>query len=109
MKVKKQKKHRKIVTFYTSCFGFRKPFKVLCDGTFVHHLLSHKITPADDAIANILNSNVKLFTTRSVFFFSDFYILEMIKFLASVSLPKSILYEYVLSPHVCVYIFKNFN
>ncbi|KAK4285053.1 hypothetical protein QN277_001799 [Acacia crassicarpa] len=66
MKVKKQKKHRKIITFYTSCFGFRKPFKVLCDGNFIHHLLQNKITPADKSLANILNSDVLLFTTRCV-------------------------------------------
>ncbi|XP_027330059.1 rRNA-processing protein UTP23 homolog isoform X2 [Abrus precatorius] len=66
MKVKKQKRHRKILTFYTACFGFRKPFKVLCDGTFVNHLLVNRITPADTALANILSANVKLYTTRCV-------------------------------------------
>ncbi|TKY57045.1 rRNA-processing protein UTP23-like [Spatholobus suberectus] len=66
MKVKKQKRHRKILTFYTACFGFRKPFKVLCDGTFVHHLLVNRLTPADTALGNILSATVKLFTTRCV-------------------------------------------
>ncbi|KAK7385849.1 hypothetical protein VNO78_31765 [Psophocarpus tetragonolobus] len=66
MKVKKQKRHRKILTFYTACFGFRKPFKVLCDGTFVHHLLVNRITPADTAIGHILSAGVKLYTTRCV-------------------------------------------
>ncbi|KAJ1386395.1 rRNA-processing protein Fcf1/Utp23 [Sesbania bispinosa] len=66
MKVKKQKRHRKILTFYTACFGFRKPFKVLCDGTFVHHLLTNRITPADKALSNVLSANVKLYTTRCV-------------------------------------------
>lgn len=64
MRVKKQKRHRKIVRFYTACYGFRPPFKVLCDGTFVHHLLVNGITPADDALSNLLGSPVKLFTTR---------------------------------------------
>lgn len=64
--MKKQKRHRKILTFYTACFGFRKPFKVLCDGTFVHHLLANRITPADTAIANVLSATVKLYTTRCV-------------------------------------------
>ncbi|RDX67915.1 rRNA-processing protein UTP23-like protein, partial [Mucuna pruriens] len=64
--VKKQKRHRKILTFYTACFGFRKPFKVLCDGTFVHHLLANRITPADKALGNILSATVKLYTTRCV-------------------------------------------
>ncbi|KAL2316968.1 hypothetical protein Fmac_030844 [Flemingia macrophylla] len=66
MKVKKQKRHRKILTFYTACFGFRKPFKVLCDGTFVNHLLVNRITPADTALGNILSATVKLYTTRCV-------------------------------------------
>ncbi|XP_014498506.1 rRNA-processing protein UTP23 homolog isoform X1 [Vigna radiata var. radiata] len=66
MKVKKQKRHRKTLTFYTTCFGFRKPFKVLCDGTFVHHLLVNRITPADIALGNILSASVKLYTTRCV-------------------------------------------
>lgn len=50
--------------FYTACFGFREPFKILCDGTFVHHLLVNRITPADTALTNILGATVKLFTTR---------------------------------------------
>ncbi|KAF3452817.1 hypothetical protein FNV43_RR03250 [Rhamnella rubrinervis] len=66
MRVKKQKRHRKIVRFYTACYGFRPPFKVLCDGTFVHHLLVNRITPADDALSNVLGSPVKLFTTSCV-------------------------------------------
>ncbi|OIT35812.1 PREDICTED: rRNA-processing protein UTP23 homolog [Nicotiana attenuata] len=66
MRVKKQKRHRRAVRFYTACFGFREPFKVLCDGTFVHHLVANRITPADTALANILGATVKLFTTRCV-------------------------------------------
>ncbi|XP_030953423.1 rRNA-processing protein UTP23 homolog isoform X1 [Quercus lobata] len=66
MRVKKQKRHRKSVRFYTACFGFRQPFKVLCDGTFVHHLVSHAIKPADNALSNILSAPVKLFTTKCV-------------------------------------------
>ncbi|CAL0318431.1 unnamed protein product [Lupinus luteus] len=66
MKVKKQKRHRKILTFYTACFGFRKPFRVLCDGTFVHHILVNRLTPADKALTNILTAPVKLYTTRCV-------------------------------------------
>ncbi|XP_075521057.1 uncharacterized protein LOC142554249 [Primulina tabacum] len=66
MRVKKQKRHRRAVRFYTACYGFREPFKILCDGTFVHHLLANGITPADTALANILGANVKIFTTRCV-------------------------------------------
>ncbi|KAL4578352.1 hypothetical protein LXL04_014474 [Taraxacum kok-saghyz] len=66
MRLKKQKRHRRSVRFYTTCFGFRSPFKILCDGTFIHHLLLNRITPADTAISNILGAPVKLFTTRCV-------------------------------------------
>ncbi|XP_047319046.1 rRNA-processing protein UTP23 homolog [Impatiens glandulifera] len=66
MRFKKQKRHRKIVRFYKACFGFREPFKVLCDGTFVHHLLVNRITPASTALSNVLGANVKVFTTRCV-------------------------------------------
>lgn len=52
--------------FYAACYGFREPYKILCDGTFVHHLISNQITPADTAIANTLGGTVKLFTTRCV-------------------------------------------
>ncbi|CAL5412897.1 hypothetical protein CsSME_00029578 [Camellia sinensis var. sinensis] len=66
MRLKKQKRHRKVVRFYTACFGFREPFKVLCDGTFVHHLHVNSITPANTALSNILGATVKIFTTRCV-------------------------------------------
>ncbi|WJX60401.1 hypothetical protein P8452_45613 [Trifolium repens] len=66
MKVKKQKRHRKSLTFYTACFGFRKPYRVLCDGTFIRHLIVNRITPADTALASILSSPVKLYTTSCV-------------------------------------------
>ncbi|XP_050204598.1 uncharacterized protein LOC126654693 isoform X1 [Mercurialis annua] len=66
MRVKKQKRHRRAVRFYTTCHGFRQPFKILCDGTFVHHLIANQIAPADTALANILGAPVKLFTTRCV-------------------------------------------
>lgn len=66
MRFKKQKRHRKAVRFFTACFGFREPFKILCDGTFVHHLLANGIAPADTALTNILGAPVKIFTTRCV-------------------------------------------
>ncbi|KAJ0551259.1 putative rRNA-processing protein Fcf1/Utp23 [Helianthus annuus] len=66
MRLKKQKRHRRSVRFFTTCYGFRSPFKILCDGTFIHHLLVNRITPADTAISNILGAPVKMFTTRCV-------------------------------------------
>ncbi|XP_077214230.1 PIN domain-like family protein [Tasmannia lanceolata] len=70
MRVKKQKRHRKSVRFYTSCFGFREPFKVLCDGTFISHLvLNNPNTPHthyQSLLANLLGAPTKLFTTRCI-------------------------------------------
>ncbi|XP_022751831.1 rRNA-processing protein UTP23 homolog [Durio zibethinus] len=66
MRFNKQKRHRKTVRFFSVCFGFRQPFKVLCDGTFVHHLLHNDLTPADNALSNCLSASVKLFTTSCV-------------------------------------------
>ncbi|PIA41021.1 hypothetical protein AQUCO_02300061v1 [Aquilegia coerulea] len=66
MKVTKQKRHRRIVRFYSACFGFREPFKILCDGTFIHHLITNKITPVGQALSNILGGSTKLFTTRCI-------------------------------------------
>ncbi|XP_015055106.1 rRNA-processing protein UTP23 homolog [Solanum pennellii] len=65
MRVKKQKRHRRAVTFYKACFGFREPFKIFCDGTFVNHVVNNGITP-DTALQNILGARVKLFVTRCV-------------------------------------------
>ncbi|KAJ6356664.1 hypothetical protein OIU78_004713 [Salix suchowensis] len=50
----------------SACFGVRQPYKVLCDGTFLHHLIVNNIAPADTAISNILGGSVKLFTTRDM-------------------------------------------
>ncbi|KAG8644266.1 hypothetical protein MANES_11G112500v8 [Manihot esculenta] len=66
MRVRKQKRHRRAVRFYTACFGFRQPFKILCDGTFVHNLIVNRVAPADKALSNILGGSVKLFTTRCI-------------------------------------------
>ncbi|KAE8700013.1 PIN domain-like family protein, putative isoform 3 [Hibiscus syriacus] len=66
MRFKKQKRHRKTVRFFSVCFGFRQPFKVLCDGTFVNHLLHNDLTPADKALSDCLSAPVKLFTTSCV-------------------------------------------
>ncbi|AEC08992.1 PIN domain-like family protein [Arabidopsis thaliana] len=66
MRVKRQKKNRRTVRFFTVCYGFRQPYKVLCDGTFVHHLVTNEITPADTAVSELLGGPVKLFTTRCV-------------------------------------------
>ena len=68
MRVKKRSRHRKVVKFYSTSFGFREPYKVLVDGTFVHHLLVHQLLPADDALCELLSAAraPPLFTSKCV-------------------------------------------
>ncbi|KAL6591310.1 hypothetical protein ACP70R_049813 [Stipagrostis hirtigluma subsp. patula] len=68
MRVKKRSRHRKAVKFYATCFGFREPYKVLVDGTFVHHLLTQRLLPADDALRDLLSAarTPALFTSKCV-------------------------------------------
>jgi U3 small nucleolar RNA-associated protein 23 len=68
MRVKKRSRHRKAVKFYSTCFGFREPYKVLVDGTFVHHLLVHQLLPADDTLRELLSASrsTPLFTSKCV-------------------------------------------
>ncbi|XP_044953633.1 rRNA-processing protein UTP23 homolog isoform X2 [Hordeum vulgare subsp. vulgare] len=58
MRVKRRSRHRKVVKFYSTCFGFREPHKVL-----VHGLL-----PADDALRELLSATrpPPLFTSKCV-------------------------------------------
>ncbi|XBI50620.1 hypothetical protein VPH35_114003 [Triticum aestivum] len=56
MRVKRRSRHRKVVKFYSTCFVFREPYKVLVDGTFVHHLLVHQLLPANDALRELLSA-----------------------------------------------------
>jgi U3 small nucleolar RNA-associated protein 23 len=66
MRVKKQKQLRRHVSFYKTCFGFREPFKVLVDGTFVHYSLTQKLGALQDSISHILGAPAKPLVTRCV-------------------------------------------
>ena len=68
MRVKKHSKHRKAVKFYSTCFGFREPYKVLIDGTFVHHLITQRLLPADEALRDLLSASraPALFTSKCI-------------------------------------------
>lgn len=57
---------RELQEFYKTYFAFSTPNKVLCDGTFVHHMLLNDIIPADTAISRLLDNPVMVFTTRSI-------------------------------------------
>ena len=64
MRVKRQKINRRTARFYKTCCGFREPFKVLCDGTFLHYLLAHKTGPPADQLSRLLFAPARPFTTR---------------------------------------------
>lgn len=66
--MKKRSKNRKAVKFYATCFGFREPYKVLIDGTFVHHLLTQRLLPADEALRDLLSASrtPALFTSKCI-------------------------------------------
>ncbi|KAF0925560.1 hypothetical protein E2562_017171 [Oryza meyeriana var. granulata] len=53
MRVKRRSKHRKVVKFYATCFGFHEPYRVLVDGTSVHH----RLLPADGALQALLSAS----------------------------------------------------
>ncbi|KAH9310934.1 hypothetical protein KI387_025969, partial [Taxus chinensis] len=66
MRVKKQKQNRKTVRFYKACFAFREPYKVLCDGTFVHKIVESRLGAANEALSALLGGHTKVFVTRCV-------------------------------------------
>lgn len=66
MRLKKQKQNRKSVRFYKACFAFREPYKVLCDGTFVHQMLESRLGTANEALSALLGGHTKVFVTRCV-------------------------------------------
>ncbi|KAJ7280503.1 hypothetical protein O6H91_Y371600 [Diphasiastrum complanatum] len=66
MKVLKQKRFRKTVRFYKACFAFREPFKVLCDGNFLHFTLSQRLGSLQDALPSLLGAATKAFVTRCI-------------------------------------------
>ncbi|XP_024543221.1 rRNA-processing protein UTP23 homolog [Selaginella moellendorffii] len=69
MRVKRQKRYRKAVRFLKASFGFREPFKVLCDGNFQHSVL-HNIRKGsedfDKLLSQALGGAAKAFTTRCI-------------------------------------------
>ncbi|KAH7315477.1 hypothetical protein KP509_21G051300 [Ceratopteris richardii] len=66
MRVKKQKINRRTIRFYKTCCGFREPFKVLCDGTFLHYLVAHKMSQPAEHLSRLLSGSCRPFTTRCV-------------------------------------------
>ncbi|KAL3677489.1 hypothetical protein R1sor_027437 [Riccia sorocarpa] len=66
MRVKKQKQVRRHLRFYKTCCGFREPFKVLCDGNFVHAALGARMGALQDSLTRFLGATTKSFVTRCV-------------------------------------------
>ncbi|KAF3789635.1 rRNA-processing UTP23-like protein [Nymphaea thermarum] len=66
MRLKKHKRNRKVVRFYSTRYGFREPFKVLCDGTFLHHLVLNKLGSPQEVLSSLLSARTMLFTTRCI-------------------------------------------
>ncbi|ERN19922.1 rRNA-processing protein UTP23 homolog [Amborella trichopoda] len=66
MRVKRQKKSRKSLSFFKACFGFREPFKILCDGTFLHLLHAHGLGDPSVALSNLLGTRTIPSVTRCI-------------------------------------------
>ncbi|KAL0030147.1 hypothetical protein WJX79_010990 [Trebouxia sp. C0005] len=64
MRRKKHKHTRRAVKFYKIHHGFREPYKVVLDSSFVHALLQANLKEATDLIAGLLGGQVRLFTTQ---------------------------------------------
>ncbi|BDA48221.1 rRNA-processing protein UTP23 homolog [Coccomyxa sp. Obi] len=60
----KHKHTRRAVQFYEINYGFRKPFKVILDGNFVHALRETHMGDPAEILAKLLGGPVKLYVTR---------------------------------------------
>ncbi|KAI8847411.1 Fcf1-domain-containing protein [Chytridium lagenaria] len=65
MKVKRQKMYKRIMSVYSRSFGFREPYQMLLDGTFIQVALSMRMDPRD-ALPKILGGTVRPMTTFCV-------------------------------------------
>ncbi|KAL3159300.1 hypothetical protein ABBQ32_011256 [Trebouxia sp. C0010 RCD-2024] len=66
MRRKKHKHTRRAVKFYKIHHGFREPYKVVLDSSFVHGLLQANLKAVTDLTAGLLGGQVRLFTTQCV-------------------------------------------
>lgn len=65
MKIRRQKKAQRILTFYRNNFGFRAPFHVVLDGTFCQKALTNQIN-LKEQIPKYFSNEVKLLTTACI-------------------------------------------
>uniref|UniRef100_T1IRT6 rRNA-processing protein UTP23 homolog n=1 Tax=Strigamia maritima TaxID=126957 RepID=T1IRT6_STRMM len=65
MKIKRQKKAHRYLSFFINNYGFRQPYQVLIDGTFCQAALTNKIN-IKEQLGKYLDGEVKLLTTACV-------------------------------------------
>ena len=65
MKIKRQKKAQRILTFYRNNFGFRPPYHVVLDGTICQKALTNKINLREQ-LPKYFGDEVKLLTTACI-------------------------------------------
>ncbi|XP_046391110.1 rRNA-processing protein UTP23 homolog [Ischnura elegans] len=65
MKVKRQKKVHRFLSFFCNNYGFRQPYQILVDGTICLAALTNKVT-LKDVIPKYFDGSVKLLTTQCV-------------------------------------------
>ncbi len=65
MKVKRQKRVRKLISFYSTNYGLRAPYKVLVDGTFCKAALKFKVNISEQ-LSKYVEGEVQLSTTNCV-------------------------------------------
>lgn len=65
MKINRQKKVQRILTFYRNNFGFRPPYQVLIDATFCQAALRFKLD-INKQLRSYLGDQLRLYTTVCV-------------------------------------------
>ena len=64
MRVKRLREHRRNIAFFRTALGFRPPFKVLCDGNFIHHCILVRLAAPDTTFPKLLGAPTRVYTTR---------------------------------------------
>lgn len=70
MKINRQKKSHKTLSFYIQNFQYREPFQVIVDATFCQAALQNKIV-VDEQLKKYLQSDLKLLTTQCIILESE--------------------------------------
>ncbi|KDR22590.1 rRNA-processing protein UTP23 homolog [Zootermopsis nevadensis] len=65
MKISRQKKVHRYLSFFSNNYGFRKPYQILIDGTFCYAALKNKFNIKEQT-PKYLDGDVKLLTTQCV-------------------------------------------